>query len=215
MMKEDLFENQRPDVVLAPGAFFFPGFAKQKAEALITEVNKITAVVPFRNMTTPGGFTMSVGMTNCGKYGWITDKYGYRYITINPANGEAWPTIPDIFMELAKSAALKAGYENYIPDACLMNCYEQGAKMSLHQDKNEKDYSAPIVSVSLGLPATFLFGGLEKTDPQKRVSLIHGDVVVWGGESRLFYHGILPLKKGYHDLLGPKRINLTFRKVGY
>ena len=163
-------------------------------------------------MITPG-FPMSVAMTNCGNVGWVTDLSGYCYQEIDPESGQAWPLMPNLFMELATEAAARAGFKGFKPDACLINRYEPGAKLSLHQDRNEKDYNAPIVSVSLGLPATFLFGGNDKKDPIQRFPLVHGDVMVWGGVSRLFYHGIMPLKKGSQFLLGQLRINLTFRKA--
>jgi len=157
---------------------------------------------------------MSVAMTNCGALGWITDKTGYRYDAIDPESGRRWPSMPASFLTLAKAAALEAGFQDFLPDACLINRYELGARLSLLQDKNEVDYSAPIVSVSLGVPAVFLFGGLTRSDKTKRVSIIHGDVVVWGGPARLRYHGILALKEGQHPLLGGYRVNLTFRKAG-
>jgi alkylated DNA repair protein (DNA oxidative demethylase) len=165
-------------------------------------------------MITPGGFRMSVAMTNCGFLGWITDRTGYRYDAIDPENGRKWPAMPAAFMHLAKESAIEAGFEGFTPDACLINRYEVGARLSLHQDKDEADYSAPIVSVSLGLPATFLFGGSKRTDKTQRVPVVHGDVVVWGGPARLRYHGVLALKAGRHPLLGEYRINLTFRKAG-
>jgi alkylated DNA repair protein (DNA oxidative demethylase) len=165
-------------------------------------------------MHTPGGFRMSVAMSSCGTLGWVTDQHGYRYTRINPENNQPWPAMPTSFLQLAHAAALAAGFNDFVPDACLINRYEPGARMSLHQDKNERDFSQPIVSVSLGLPAVFLFGGLQRSDKTVRVPLAHGDVVVWGGPSRLRFHGVLPLKAGQHPLLGEQRINLTFRKAG-
>jgi len=165
-------------------------------------------------MITPGGYRMSVAMSNCGSTGWITDRSGYRYDSIDPESGRKWPSMPASFLHLAKAAAAEAGFEGFAPDACLINRYEVGARLSLHQDKDEADYSAPIVSVSLGLPATFLFGGLKRTDKTQRIPVIHGDVVVWGGPARLRFHGVLALKAGRHPLLGGYRINLTFRKAG-
>lgn len=157
---------------------------------------------------------MSVAMTNCGTLGWVTDRSGYRYDEIDPESGRRWPPMPASFLQLATSAAAEAGFPQFLPDACLINRYEVGAKLSLHQDKNEQDYDAPIVSVSLGIPAVFLFGGMERSDKTRRVQLMHGDVVVWGGPARLRYHGILPLKDGHHPLLGEFRVNITFRKAG-
>jgi alkylated DNA repair protein (DNA oxidative demethylase) len=164
-------------------------------------------------MVTPGGFTMSVGMTNCGTVGWVTDTTGYRYDSIDPTSGRLWPMMPPVFFGLARQAAAEAGFIEYTPDVCLINRYEPGAKLSLHQDKDERDFSQPIVSVSLGLPATFLFGGLKRADRTARVSLMHGDVVVWGASSRLRYHGVSPIAEGHHSLIGRCRINLTFRKA--
>jgi alkylated DNA repair protein (DNA oxidative demethylase) len=165
-------------------------------------------------MTTPGGYRMSVAMTNCGSLGWVTDRSGYRYDSIDPESGKRWPAMPDAFLQLAIHAAREAGFPNFTPDACLVNRYEPGTKLSLHQDKDEKDFTQPIVSVSLGVPATFLFGGTRRADKTERIALRHGDVVVWGGPARLRYHGVGPLKDAVHPLLGNTRINLTFRKAG-
>src|SRR5688572_3422206 len=165
-------------------------------------------------MLTPGGQRMSVAMTSCGALGWITDRRGYRYVAADPKNGRPWPAMPAAFLRLAGAAAEAAGYRDFEPDACLINRYEPGTRLSLHRDEDERDLTAPVVSVSLGLPATFLFGGLRRTDPARRVALQHADVVVWGGPSRLAYHGVAPLADGRHPLLGRLRINLTFRKAG-
>jgi DNA oxidative demethylase len=201
-------------MVVAPGAVLLPEFALGEDVALWTAVNSIGAEAPFRHMVTPGGFRMSVAMTNCGSLGWVTDRTGYRYASHDPESGLAWPEIPGVFRGLATRAADAAGFSGFVPDACLVNRYEPGARMSLHQDKNEVDYSQPIVSVSLGLPATFLFGGMERSDKAARVKLHHGDVVVWGGVARLRFHGIAPLKAGEHPVTGACRINLTFRVAG-
>src|SRR5262249_41583830 len=182
-------------------------FEKEIGAAL----NDITAAAPFRHMVTPGGYTMSVAMTNCGAAGWITDRTGYRYDRIDPGTGNPWPPMPTCFLELAVTAATDAGYPEFRPDACLINRYEPGARLSLHQDKNERDFANPIVSASLGLPATFQFGGLKRSDPVRKFALRHGDVVVWGGPSRLCYHGVPELKDGMHEIVGRMRINLTFR----
>jgi alkylated DNA repair protein (DNA oxidative demethylase) len=171
----------------------------------------ITAQAPFRHMTTPGGFAMSVAMTNCGAAGWVTDRSGYRYDRCDPSSGLPWPALPQVFRAVATTAATEAGYADFLPDACLINRYEAGARMSLHQDKDERDFTTPIVSISLGLPATFQFGGLRRADPIRKYTLHHGDIVVWGGPSRLCFHGVLPLKDGVHEKLGRTRINLTFR----
>lgn len=208
-----MFEEERAELVFAPGAMLLPGFACEVEDALQTSLAEITAAAPFRQMITPGGYLMSVGMTNCGQFGWVTDRTGYRYDRLDPLSGQPWPEMPAVFLELATRAAQIAGYAGFKPDACLINRYLPGAKMGLHQDKDEKDFSAPIISVSLGLPAIFLFGGSKRTDPTQVLQLQHGDVVVWGGPSRLFYHGIRPLKEGSHAKWGGERVNLTFRKV--
>ena len=156
---------------------------------------------------------MSVAMTNCGSLGWVTDRKGYRYDSIDPESGKRWPAMPEAFLNLAIHAAREAGFPNFQPDACLVNRYELGTKLSLHQDKDEKDFTQPIVSVSLGIPAMFLFGGIRRADKTERIALHHGDVVVWGGTARLRYHGVAPLKDAVHPLLGNTRINLTFRKA--
>jgi len=165
-------------------------------------------------MVTPGGFTMSVALTNCGSLGWTTDSSGYRYTRDDPNSNQPWPAMPETFARLAHEAAKAAGFEDFAPDACLINRYLPGARLALHQDKDERDYSAPIVSVSLGAAATFLFGGRKRTDTSAKVPLLHGDVVVWGAEDRLRYHGVMPLKDEPHPLLGSRRINFTFRKAG-
>ena len=208
----DLFDQIEPREILAPGAVLLRGFALPDEDAALKAVVDVSAAAPFRHMTTPGGYRMSVAMTNCGDFGWVTDRSGYRYSTDDPETNVPWPSMPDAFRALAQTAAREAGYPDFEPDACLINRYEPGAKLSLHQDKDEQDFSNPIVSVSLGLPATFQFGGLKRTDPIAKYILHHGDVVVWGGPSRLFYHGILALKRGEHEKLGPFRFNLTFRK---
>jgi len=213
----DLFDHvaeaQPSREEIADGAVLLRGFVKPIESELIEAVRAIVAQSPFRRMTTPGGHLMSVAMTNCGERGWITDHTGYRYDPIDPRTGAPWPAMPPVLRDLARRAAEQGGFTGFVPDACLVNRYEPGTRLSLHQDKDELDYSAPIVSVSLGLPATFLFGGLARSDKPRRFRLVHGDVVVWGGPSRLAYHGVAPLADGEHALLGRKRINLTFRKV--
>lgn len=211
----DLFADEKPwQEPLAPGAVILRRFAFDAAPALLQAVASVAAHSPFRQMITPGGYTMSVAMTNCGRLGWTTDRQGYLYSPVDPLTGNAWPPFPDVFIDLCQRAAVAAGYPDFRPDACLINRYIPGAKLSLHQDKDEPNLRAPIVSVSLGLPAIFQFGGLQRNDPLKRLLLEHGDVAVWGGESRLFYHGIQPLKAGYHPLTGDYRYNLTFRQAG-
>ncbi len=215
-MTLDLFAADAPDLadeVLAPGAVVLRGFATARGAALKDDVARVSAATPFRHLITPGGFRMSVAMTNCGELGWVSDSRGYRYDPVDPESGERWPALPDAFRALARDAAARAGYEGFVPDACLINRYAPGARLSMHQDRDEKDLRAPIVSVSLGLPAVFAWGGDERADKARKVALHHGDVVVWGGPSRLRYHGVLALKDGQHPFAGGHRINLTFRKV--
>jgi alkylated DNA repair protein (DNA oxidative demethylase) len=198
---------------LDEGAYLLRGLAQENAASLVNALPPIVRESPLRKMVTPGGYNMSVSMTNCGAVGWVTDRRGYRYDPNDPVTGRHWPRMPVEFAMLAALAAERAGFTDFTPDACLVNRYEPGARMSLHQDKDERDFRAPIVSVSLGLPAVFLFGGQQRSVRPIRVPLEHGDVVVWGGPARLRYHGVMPLKAGDHPLLGPCRINLTFRKA--
>jgi alkylated DNA repair protein (DNA oxidative demethylase) len=199
--------------VMAEGAVLLRGFAKAGEAELVAELRDVVAEAPFRQMVTPGGFRMSVAMTNCGNSGWITDLTGYRYGADDPETGKPWPPMPASFLDLARRAADRAGFVSFAPDVCLINRYVPGARLSLHRDKDELDFNAPIVSVSLGLPAIFLFGGAKRSDKTRRFRLEHGDIAVWGGPARLFYHGVAPLAEGEHPLLGRQRINLTFRKV--
>ncbi|MCA3184525.1 MULTISPECIES: DNA oxidative demethylase AlkB [unclassified Cupriavidus] len=198
---------------LGPGAVILRGFARDMAPALLQAVGEVSAGSPFRHLITPGGLRMSVAMTNCGERGWVSDRTGYRYDPVDPDTGRPWPAMPGDFRTLALDAAEAAGYPGFAPDACLINRYLPGTRLSLHQDRDELDLRAPIVSVSLGLPAVFLWGGLRRADRPARVRLAHGDVVVWGGPSRLVFHGIAPLAAGDHALTGSERINLTFRKT--
>lgn len=198
---------------LAPGAVVLRGFAAAEEARLLAALREVIAAAPLRHMVTPGGFRMSVAMTNCGAWGWVSEPSGYRYDDVDPLSGRPWPSMPESFVRLATAAADEAGFDGFVPDACLVNCYAPGTKLSLHQDKDEQDHSAPIVSVSLGIPAVFLFGGLKRADQTARIPLQHGDVVVWGGPSRLRHHGVLPLKEATHPLLGDRRFNLTFRKA--
>jgi len=218
-MTLDLFEAAGATVrqwqePLAAGAVVLRGFAAPPAAALLDAVHAVIAQAPLRHMVTPGGHRMSVMTTSCGALGWVSDDTGYRYDATDPASGRVWPTMPAALLRLSVDAAEEAGFAGFVPDACLINRYEAGARMSLHQDRNERDLRAPIVSVSLGLPAVFQFGGFRRADRAQRVPLAHGDVVVWGGEARMRFHGVLPVKPGHHPLLGPQRINLTFRKAG-
>lgn len=211
----DLFATQSIGTRTALGAqaCVLHGFALPCAGSLLAGIASIDAVAPFRHLVTPGGRTMSVAMTNCGPFGWCSDRRGYRYDPMDPDSGKSWPAMPDAFLTLAADAAAAAGFPGYVPDACLINRYLPGTRLTLHQDRDEDDRIAPIVSVSLGLPATFLFGGFARGDRTTRVLLAHGDVVVWGGVDRMRFHGVLPVKPGYHEVLGEQRLNLTFRKV--
>jgi len=213
----DLFDAV-PDVHparedIAQGAVLLRGYATPIEAELLAALRDLVAQAPFRRMLTPGGHQMSVAMTNCGEVGWVTDRTGYRYDRTDPETGQDWPAMPPSFARLAGEAATAGGFPDFAPDACLINRYEPGARMSLHQDRDEQDFAAPIVSVSLGLPAVFLFGGLKRSDKPARYRLAHGDVVVWGGPSRLVFHGVAPLADGEHRLTGRQRINLTFRKA--
>jgi alkylated DNA repair protein (DNA oxidative demethylase) len=212
-MFADVPDLRPPQQSLAAGAVLLHGFARGVETDLIAALRDIVAQAPFRHMVTPGGHSMSVAMTNCGSKGWVTDRRGYRYDGTDPETGKPWPAMPPSFRDLAGRAAAQAGFDGFAPEACLINRYRPGAKMSLHQDKDELDLTAPIVSVSLGLPATFLFGGLSRKETPHRYRLEHGDIAVWGGPSRLMFHGVAPLADGEHALLGRQRINLTFRKV--
>jgi DNA oxidative demethylase len=216
-MTADLFANiEAPGPIretMGEGAVLLRGKALPVEDDLIAAVAAVTARAPFRRMATPGGFIMSVAMTNCGAAGWVTDRTGYRYDRIDPETGKPWPDIPGAFLRLAAEAAAEAGYRDFTPDACLINRYEPGSRLSLHQDRNERDFANPIVSVSLGLPAVFLFGGLKRADPVAKYALKHGDVAVWGGPSRLRFHGVATLKDGDHPKLGRMRINLTLRRA--
>jgi len=215
-MSAELFDDgasEPPDEALATGAMLLAGFARPSAAAILAALQEVSALAPFRQMRTPSGHRMSVAMTSCGTAGWVTDRSGYRYEVRDPESGSPWPAMPGVFLELAVQAAARAGFPGFAPDACLVNRYEPGARMSLHQDKDERDLTAPIVSVSLGLPAVFLFGGSRRADTPRRIRLAHGDVVVLGGDARLRYHGVLPLKDGHHPATGSQRFNLTFRKA--
>jgi DNA oxidative demethylase len=218
MSTPDLFGSathpERRDEPLCEGAVVLRGFALAHGQSLLRAIDTIAAQAPFRHLITPGGFRMSVGMTNAGPLGWVSGRRGYRYDPIDPDSGKPWPAMPDVFVGLAGTAAARAGFSDFVPDACLINRYEPGTRLTLHQDRNERDFDQPIVSVSLGIPAVFLFGGMQRTDRTVRVPLAHGDVVVWGGPARLRYHGVLPLKPNHHEMLGGCRINLTFRRAG-
>ncbi|OGB54076.1 MAG: alpha-ketoglutarate-dependent dioxygenase AlkB [Burkholderiales bacterium RIFOXYD12_FULL_59_19] len=214
----DLFDDLPPVpddayTPIAPGAVLLRGFGRGDDADLLRAVETVVTQAPLRHMQTPGGYTMSVAMTSCGSLGWVSDPQGYRYAARDPFSGQSWPAMPDCLLALAQRAAAQAGYAHFEPEACLINQYVPGAKLSLHQDKDEQDLSAPIVSLSLGLPAVFLFGTPSRKDRPQRWRLVHGDVVVWGGPSRLAYHGVQPLADGEHVQLGRRRLNLTFRRV--
>jgi alkylated DNA repair protein (DNA oxidative demethylase) len=213
----DLFADDAPQLTateqIGPQSFVFRGFALPLIGRLLPALEAVLTRAPFRNMITPGGYTMSVALSSCGQFGWTTDRSGYQYTRLDPHTGQPWPPMPDVFMELAQSAAQAAGFADFIPDACLINRYIPGAKLALHQDKDERGYEWPVVSVSLGIAAMFLFGGHARSDATQKVPLFHGDVVVWGGEDRLRYHGVMPIKQAEHPQLGEQRINFTFRKA--
>ena len=200
-------------IEFAPDAVLLRGFADAQATLLVDAFRRVVEQAPLRHMNTPGGRRMSVANTNAGPWGWVSDRTGYRYVSTDPLGGKPWPSMPEAWLALARAAAMQAGFGHFEPDACLVNVYEPGTRLSLHQDRDERDFDAPIVSVSLGLPATFLFGGRTRKDVPRRIPLLHGDVLVWGGMSRLAYHGVAPLAAGGHPLLGARRINLTLRKA--
>ena len=209
----DEARNGAARVALGARAVLLNGFARERSPGLIAAIDAIAAISPFRHMVTPGGWEMSAALTNCGQFGWVTDRSGYRYDPIDPATGRPWPAMPKAFADLAVEAAGAAGFDDFRPDACLVNRYAPGARLSLHQDRNERDFDQPIVSVSLGLPAIFLWGGKKRTDKVRRVPLAHGDVVVWGGPGRLTFHGVNSLAEGEHHLTGAFRFNFTFRRA--
>lgn len=208
----DLFDTPERQEILKD-VVLLRGFVAPAENEVLPALASVIQMAPFRNMMTPGGFSMSVATTSCGDWGWVSDKKGYRYAATDPLTGKSWPQMPASFKQLARQAASVAGFNNFAPDACLINRYQPGVRMGLHQDKDERDFSQPIVSVSLGISAVFQMGGFARGDKAMKLSLYHGDVLVWGGESRLRFHGVLPVKAGNHPALGECRINLTFRKA--
>lgn len=207
----DLFGHQPQR--LASHTVLLPGFALAEIEAVLDALRPVLRAAPFRHMRTPGGLHMAVALTNCGTQGWVSDEQGYRYSPTDPKTGLPWPAMPQALLDLADRAACAAGFDGFVPDACLINHYVPGTRLTLHQDRDERDFGQPIVSLSLGLPAVFLFGGLQRSDRTQRIPLSHGDVLVWGGEDRLRYHGVMPIKPGVHPRMGERRINLTLRKA--
>ena len=211
----DLFENIQPNkLAIDKEAYFLSAYALINEKALMIDLQEVLSQAPLRHMMTKMGFYTSAAMTNCGQLGWVSDSKGYRYDALDSQTGKPWPAMPISFLKLAQHAAIEAGFDDFKPDACLINQYKVGASMGLHQDKNELDFTQPIVSVSLGISAIFQFGGLSRSDKPIKIPLMHGDIVVWGGDARLKYHGIMPLKPNKHEVLGPYRYNLTFRKAG-
>ncbi len=202
-------------ITLAPGAVLLRGAALPYETAILAAVDEVLTQAPPRHMVTPGGFTMSVAASNCGQLGWVSDRTGYRYQPHDPESGRPWPAMPACLARLAHEAAARAGFDGFAPDACLFSVYQPGARLSLHQDKDEREAAAhPLVSLSLGLPATFQLGGLARSNKTLKVPVVHGDVLVWGGASRLRYHGVAALPDGEHPRLGRRRINLSFRRAG-
>ena len=206
-----LFSDEENNIVIAEDAYLLKGFLLGQGEPLLLALSNVILQAPLRHMVTPGGYNMSVAMTNCGDWGWVTDETGYRYALRDPVTNNPWPVMPEIFKKLAIDAAKSVGFNHFEPDACLINQYSVGSKLSLHQDKDEVDFSQPIVSFSFGLPAMFDFGGIKREMPKIAILLEHGDVLVWGGRSRLNFHGVRSIKAGEHPLLGPFRFNITFR----
>lgn len=211
--EQDLQQPARVERI-SDQAFALRGFALPKAKELLAALDSVLLQAPLRQMQTPGGYTMSARLSSCGALGWTTDRDGYHYSPLDPLSARPWPAMPGVFLALAAAAASSAGFSGFVPDSCLINAYAPGAKMSLHQDKNERCHTAPIVSISLGLPAIFQFGGFERSDPTQRIALFHGDIMVWGGVDRLRYHGVMPIKPGHHSLFGEQRINITLRQAG-
>lgn len=215
-MQSDLFGDAKlfpSQQQLADGVCLLSGQANSMMPVIWQAVEDVLEQAPLRQMQTPGGHTMSVAMSNCGELGWISDRNGYRYSRQDPQTGRPWPAMPQVLHELARSWAAQAGFDNFASNACLINCYQAGSKMSLHQDRDERDFTHPILTLSLGLPARFMLGGLQRQDPYRKLLLQHGDVLVFGGPARLCFHGIMPLADGEHTLLGKRRISLTFRRA--
>ncbi len=212
MNQVELFGDVQEAVPLGPGIVLLASYAD--SSQIWPEAQALLAQSSLRHLITPGGQRMSVAMSNCGALGWVSDKNSYRYAACDPLSGEPWPAMPKQWFDLAREAARRAGFDGFAPDACLINCYEPGARMGLHQDRDESDFTQPIVSVSLGLPAKFLIGGNKRSDQVRSITLSDGDALVFGGPARLMFHGVRPLADGDHPILGARRLNLTFRKAG-
>ena len=177
-------------------------------------IARLALEAPFRHMLTPGGRQMSVAITNCGSMGWVSDTHGYRYSATDPDSSMPWPAIPPDWLHDASHAAFRCGFSGFTPDACLINRYEIGNRMGSHQDRNEVDFTQPVVSMSIGLPAEFTFHGASRAGTAGRVDLHSGDILVWGGPARLYFHSVRPIRAGVHPLCGALRYNLTFRRAG-
>jgi alkylated DNA repair protein (DNA oxidative demethylase) len=203
------FSDGAERVRLGEGITLLRRFAD--TSSLMPHIERVAARAPFRHLVTPGGQTMSVAMTNCGPLGWVSDRSGYRYSSRDPNTGLDWPAMPEAFLRMALDAASACGFPDFVPDACLINRYSAGARLTAHRDADEQNFAQPIVSVSLGIPASFAFYGLTRGGKGKTVTLLDGDVLVWGGPSRLAYHAVRPIKPGLHPLTGAFRYNLTFR----
>jgi len=204
-----IFDSQAHEILA--GVTLLPCFAD--SSVLKPAIQSVCDLSPLRNMTTRRGHSIQVSMTNCGTVGWVSDTRGYRYTTLDPITDAPWPDMPLPLLELARRAANLAGFAGFEPDACLINRYAPGLQMGAHQDRDEQDFSQPIVSVSLGIPARFFVIGERREGKSTPIDLSDGDVVVFGGPARLYYHGVRKLKPNVDPLWGSHRWNLTFRKA--
>jgi len=212
-MTPDLFaDRQSPRQLLDEGVVLLPDFAD--SAVLLALIREVSDEAPFRHMRTPGGRRIGVAMTNCGELGWLSGPGGYRYGDLDPLTDRPWPAMPAMFRDLASEAARLAGFAQFRPDACLINRYQAETRLGAHRDEDERDFSQPIVSVSLGLPAEFVLHGASRSGRGRVVALHDGDVLVFGGPARLIYHSVRALKPGRHPLTGEYRYNLTFRRAG-
>jgi len=192
-----------------PGAVLMRSLALPQDNEFFTAAEAIIAARPLHHTTTPSGLPMGVMVTDCGD----SRAFANRWDTANPERMRLWPPMPPLLRDFAIRCAVRSGFPQFRPDACHINRYQAGTKLGLHQDRHECDWTQPIVSLSFGLECIFLLGGLQRTDKPRRILLEHGDVIVWGGPSRMRFHGVQPLKPGHHPLTGPYRYNLTFRKI--